>query len=129
MKNILFLASPGAGKGTQSEILAQKFNLIHISSGSLLRQETASDSELGKEIKTIISKGDLVSDEIIIKMIQNQLDSKPDAAGFIFDGFPRTASQAEALDKMLMEKKCPLKSLDRGDAPCTRRSFCCGNCR
>lgn len=109
MKNILFLASPGAGKGTQSEILAQKFNLIHISSGSLLRQEIASDSELGKQIKSIIAKGNLVSDEIIIKMIQNQLDSKPNAAGFIFDGFPRTAKQAEALDKMLTEKKCPLK--------------------
>jgi len=108
MKNILFLASPGAGKGTQSELLAKKFKLIHLSSGSLLREETASGSSLGQTIKEIQISGQLVSDEIIIKMIKNHLDNNPDAAGFIFDGFPRTATQAAALDEMLNEKKCPL---------------------
>lgn len=108
MKNILFLASPGAGKGTQSQILAEKFKLIHLSSGDLLRLEVANGSELGSKIKEIQLKGELVPDEIIIEMIKNQLDNKPNAAGFIFDGFPRTANQAKELDKMLTEKNCPL---------------------
>lgn len=108
MKNILFLASPGAGKGTQSEILAKKFNLIHLSSGDLLRLEIVNGSTLGDKIKEIQIKGGLVSDEIIIEMVKNQLEKTPNAAGFIFDGFPRTANQAIALDKMLAEKNCPL---------------------
>ena len=108
MKNILFLASPGAGKGTQSEILAERFNLIHLSSGSLLRQEVASGSELGQKIKAIQLSGQLVSDDIIIEMIKNQLDNKACAKGFIFDGFPRTATQASELDKILAKKNCPL---------------------
>lgn len=108
MKNILFLASPGAGKGTQAEILAEKFNLIHLSSGDLLRLEVANGSALGDKIKEIQIKGDLVPDEIIIEMIKNKLENTPNAGGFIFDGFPRTANQAKELDKMLTEKNCPL---------------------
>lgn len=108
MKNILFLASPGAGKGTQSEILAEKFRLVHLSSGDLLRLEVANGSELGDKIKETQLKGELVPDEVIIEMIKKQFESRPNAAGFIFDGFPRTATQAEELDKMLAEKNCPL---------------------
>jgi adenylate kinase len=108
MKNILFLASPGAGKGTQSQILAEKFNLVHLSSGDLLRLEVGNGSALGEKIKAIQLSGGLVSDEIIIEMIKNQLDNKVNAAGFIFDGFPRTAKQALALDEMLTQKNCPL---------------------
>lgn len=108
MKNILFLAAPGAGKGTQSDILAEKFGLIHLSSGDLLRLEVASSSELSEKIKEIMFKGELVPDEMMIEMVKNQLENKPNAAGFIFDGFPRTANQAKALDEMLAEKNCPL---------------------
>lgn len=108
MKNILFLAAPGAGKGTQAEILSEKFNLIHLSSGDLLRLEIANGSILGDKIKEIQMKGELVPDEMIIEMIKNKLENTPNVGGFIFDGFPRTANQAQALDKILTEKNCPL---------------------
>lgn len=108
MKNILFLASPGAGKGTQSEILVEKFKLIHLSSGDLLRLEVANGSAVGDEIKAIQLNGGLVSDTTMIEMIKQQLDNKPSAAGFIFDGFPRTKEQAIALDEMLAKKNSPL---------------------
>ena len=108
MKNILFLASPGAGKGTQSEILAKNFNLIHLSSGHLLRNEVEADTELGREVKSTMAAGLLVADEIMIKLIKNQINENPDIEGFIFDGFPRTARQAAALDEILIEHNCPL---------------------
>ena len=108
MKNILFLASPGAGKGTQAGILAEKFELVHISSGDLLRLEVANGSELGDKIKTIQLSGGLVPDELIIEIIKNKINEETKAKGFIFDGFPRTAKQASELDKMLAEKNCPL---------------------
>lgn len=108
MTNILFLARPGAGKGTQAELLAKKFSLSHLSSGDLLRQEVASGSALGQKIKDIQLSGQLVSDDLIIEMIKKQLDANPGAAGFIFDGFPRTTKQAIALDEMLTQKNCPL---------------------
>lgn len=108
MKNILFLASPGAGKGTQSEILAKNFNLIHLSSGHLLRNEVESNTELGQKVKNTIADGLLVADEIIIELIKNQININPNAEGFIFDGFPRTARQAAALDEILIEHNCPL---------------------
>jgi len=108
MINLLFLARPGAGKGTQAELLAKKFSLTHLSSGDLLRQEVASGSALGQKIKDIQLSGQLVSDDLIIEMIKKQLITNPGTAGFIFDGFPRTAKQALALDKMLKQKNCPL---------------------
>lgn len=108
MKNILFLASPGAGKGTQSEILAKNFNLIHLSSGHLLRNEVEANTELGREVKNIMANGLLVADEIIIKLIKIQINENPNTNGFIFDGFPRTARQAAALDEILAEHNCPL---------------------
>lgn len=108
MINLLFLARPGAGKGTQAKLIAKKFNLIHLSSGSLLRQEIAAETELGKKIKDTQITGDLVSDSLIIELIKNKLADDSKAEGFIFDGFPRTRKQAEALDKILAEKKYPL---------------------
>jgi len=108
MKNILFLASPGAGKGTQAGILAEKFKLVHISSGDLLRLEIANGSELGDKIKSIQLSGGLVPDELIIEMIKNKINDENGAKGFVFDGFPRTAKQAVELDKLLAEKNCPL---------------------
>jgi adenylate kinase len=108
MTNILFLARPGAGKGTQAELLAKKFNLVHLSSGNLLRQEVLSGSALGQKIKDIQASGQLVADDLIIEMIKKQLETNPGVPGFIFDGFPRTAKQAVALDEMLTLKNCPL---------------------
>lgn len=108
MINLLFLARPGAGKGTQAKLIAKKFNLIHLSSGSLLRQEITAGTELGNKIKDTQITGELVSDHLIIELIKNKLVDNPKAEGFIFDGFPRTLKQAEALDKILVEKKYPL---------------------
>ena len=100
MKNIIFIAPPAAGKGTQSQMLKEKFGYVHISTGDLLRAEIASGSELGCEVKNIIDKGNLVSDELMIDIIKSKLTEikgKP----FILDGFPRTLNQAESLDGIL----------------------------
>lgn len=101
MLNIVLFGPPGSGKGTQSENIIKKFDLIHLSTGDILRAELAARTELGLKAKTIMEKGELVSDEIVILMIANKLDANKDAKGFIFDGFPRTVAQAEALDKIL----------------------------
>lgn len=97
--NIIILGAPGAGKGTQSEFLIQTFALEHLSTGDMLRAEIAAGSDLGKQAKSIMDAGDLVSDEIVIGMIRNRLTDK----GMLFDGFPRTLAQAEALDALLQE--------------------------
>ena len=100
MKNIIFIAPPAAGKGTQSDMLKNTYGYIHISTGDLLRAEIATGSALGLEVKSIIDKGNLVSDELIIDIINSKLTEikgKP----FILDGFPRTLNQAEALDKII----------------------------
>ena len=100
MRNIIFIAPPAAGKGTQSNLLKEHFGYIHISTGDLLRAEIASGSKLGMEVKNIIDKGNLVSDDLMIDIIQNKLTGikgKP----FILDGFPRTLNQAESLDGIL----------------------------
>ncbi|MBS0010109.1 MAG: adenylate kinase, partial [Bacteroidales bacterium] len=104
MTNFLIFGPPGSGKGTQSLKLASKYNLIHLSTGDMLREEVASHTELGKEVEGIMQRGELVPDEIVIQMISSRVDSKPDAEGFIFDGFPRTVAQAEALDRALEDK-------------------------
>lgn len=104
MLNLVLFGPPGAGKGTQSEILIDRYKLVHLSTGNMLRAELAAASDLGKRVKAIIDAGQLVSDEIVIELISNKLDTNPDAPGFIFDGFPRTVAQAEALDR-LMEAK------------------------
>ena len=99
MLNIIIFGAPGAGKGTQCELLAKKYNLNHISTGDLLRQEIANATPLGQRIKGIIDAGNLVSDDIVVEMIDNALAR--DTQGILFDGFPRTVAQAEMLDQML----------------------------
>jgi adenylate kinase len=105
MFNLILFGPPGSGKGTQSEKLIAKYGLKHLSTGDLLRSEIASQTPLGVEAKKIMDKGQLVPDEVVIGMISSALDSNPQAKGFLFDGFPRTPAQAEALDKLLELKK------------------------
>jgi adenylate kinase len=105
MFNLILFGPPGSGKGTQSEKLIAKYNLKHLSTGDLLRSEISGKTPLGLEAKKFMDKGQLVPDEVVIGMISSALDSNPDAVGFLFDGFPRTATQAEALDKLLELKK------------------------
>lgn len=104
MINLVLFGKPGAGKGTQAEFLKEKYNLKHISTGDLFRYNMKNDTDLGKLAKSYIDKGDLVPDEVTIKMLEDAVDKNPDASGFIFDGFPRTTAQAEALDKFLTTK-------------------------
>ena len=101
MFNLILFGPPGSGKGTQSENLIARYGLKHLSTGDLLRSEIAQQTALGLEAKKIMDKGQLVPDEVVIGMISTALDASPDAKGFLFDGFPRTAAQAEALDKLL----------------------------
>jgi len=105
MFNLILFGPPGSGKGTQSEKLIARYGLKHLSTGDLLRSEIAQQTALGLEAKKIMDKGQLVPDEVVIGMISSALDSNPDARGFLFDGFPRTDKQAEALDKLLDHKK------------------------
>ncbi len=104
MLNVVIFGAPGSGKGTQSELIIQKYGLSHISTGEILRAEIKKRSEQGLLADEYISKGQLVPDEMIIKMLGDVLDENKDVKGFIFDGFPRTLAQGEALDKMLREK-------------------------
>ena len=104
MINLVLFGKPGAGKGTQAGYLKEKYNLKHISTGDVFRYNMKNDTELGKLAKSYIDRGDLVPDEVTISMLQDEVDKNPEAAGFIFDGFPRTAAQAEALDNFLESK-------------------------
>ena len=104
MLNIVLFGPPGAGKGTQSQNLIEKFGLIHLSTGDILRGEITNGTPLGLEAKKLMDQGVLVPDEVVIGMISNKLDQNLDAKGFIFDGFPRTVAQAEALDQLLVSK-------------------------
>ncbi len=101
MFNLILFGPPGSGKGTQSEKLIAAYGLKHLSTGDLLRSEIAHQTPLGMEAKKIMDKGQLVPDEVVIGMISSSLDANPETKGFLFDGFPRTAAQAEALDKLL----------------------------
>jgi adenylate kinase len=105
MFNLILFGPPGSGKGTQSEKIVEKFGLIHLSTGNLLRQEIAGRTALGMEAKNMMDKGQLVPDEVVIGMIDTCLEKHPHSKGFLFDGFPRTVAQAEALDKLLAYKK------------------------
>lgn len=104
MFNLILFGPPGSGKGTQSEKLIEKFGWIHLSTGDLLRKEIANETQLGLEAKAFMDKGQLVPDEVVIGMIGSALDANPTAKGFLFDGFPRTTAQAEALDALLSSK-------------------------
>ena len=103
MFNLILFGPPGSGKGTQSERLIDQYGLIHLSTGNLLREEIANQTQLGLEAKSFMDKGQLVPDEVVIGMIRSALKSNPDAKGFLFDGFPRTVAQAAALDNLLAE--------------------------
>ncbi len=103
MINLVLFGPPGAGKGTQSEKLIQKYGFVHISTGDLFRWHTKNDTALGKRVKEIMNSGALVPDEITIAMLKEELDKNPQAKGFLFDGFPRTVPQAEALDQFMKE--------------------------
>ncbi|MEO7266365.1 MAG: adenylate kinase, partial [Ferruginibacter sp.] len=105
MFNLILFGPPGSGKGTQSEKLIARYGLKHLSTGDLLRGEINRKTALGQEAKSFMDKGQLVPDEVVIGMISSALDDNPDACGFLFDGFPRTSAQAEALDKLLTLKK------------------------
>jgi adenylate kinase len=104
MFNIILFGPPGSGKGTQSEKLIAAYGLKHLSTGDLLRSEIAKQTVLGMEAKSIMDRGQLVPDAVVVGMISSALDSNPEAKGFLFDGFPRTVAQSEALDKLLQEK-------------------------
>lgn len=101
MYNIVLFGPPGAGKGTQSEKLIEKYGLTHLSTGDLFRKHLGEGTELGQLAKKYMNEGHLVPDEVVIRMVEDKINETPEAQGFIFDGFPRTTAQAEALDEML----------------------------
>jgi adenylate kinase len=111
MFNLILFGPPGSGKGTQSEKLIEKYGLIHLSTGNLLREEIANQTELGREAKSYMDQGKLVPDEVVIGMIRSAIEANPQARGFLFDGFPRTVAQSEALDKLLREKNTEIASV------------------
>ncbi|MBA2499000.1 MAG: adenylate kinase [Chitinophagaceae bacterium] len=111
MFNMILFGPPGSGKGTQSEKLVEKYGLIHLSTGNLLREEITGNTPLGQEAQRFMDKGQLVPDEVVIGMIDSCLENHPGATGFLFDGFPRTVAQAEALDKLLALKKTSINLL------------------
>lgn len=111
MLNLVLFGPPGAGKGTQSEKLIRKYNLVHLSTGDLLRSQIAAGTELGLRAKQLMDQGLLVPDEVVIGMIENKLRENQFVPGFIFDGFPRTVLQAEALDELLSHYQAPITTM------------------
>jgi adenylate kinase len=105
MLNIVLFGPPGSGKGTQAEKIINKYKLMHLSTGDLLRAEIANKTELGLKAKSIMDKGELVPDEVVVGMIEKRIGTDKKPKGFIFDGFPRTVAQAKALDAVLARKK------------------------
>lgn len=101
MFNLVLFGPPGSGKGTQSDKLVEKYKLVHLSTGNLLREEIVLQTPLGMEAKNFMDKGQLVPDEVVIGMVDNYFDKHKEAKGFLFDGFPRTVAQARALDNLL----------------------------
>ncbi|MCR9063622.1 MAG: adenylate kinase [Cytophagales bacterium] len=104
MFNLVIFGPPGAGKGTQSAKIIEKYNLAHISTGDMFRMHISQDTALGKKVKELLAEGILVPDSITISMLEEEVDANPDVSGFIFDGFPRTVAQAESLDTFLASK-------------------------
>ncbi|MGA0332595.1 MAG: adenylate kinase [Kiritimatiellia bacterium] len=117
MLNIALFGPPGAGKGTQSRQLVERFNLCYISTGDLLRKELKAESELGKKAKDIISSGNLVPDEIIVQILEKTIAENPHANGFLFDGFPRTTIQAYILEGLMIKLNSELDCLINLEVP------------
>lgn len=117
MVNLILFGPPGSGKGTQAVKLVDRYNLLHISTGDLFRYEIGNQTPLGKEAKSYMDKGQLVPDSVTIGMLRNKVEANPDVAGYIFDGFPRTIPQCEALDDLLAEKGETISKLLMLDVP------------
>ena len=117
MINIVLFGPPGAGKGTQSKKIFEKYNLTHISTGDMLREEIANNSPLGKQAKSIIEKGGLVPDDVIVQIIEEKIKRSPDTNGFLFDGFPRTVVQAYILEGLLLRMNTKLSSMISLEVP------------
>ncbi len=111
MKNIILFGPPGSGKGTQAAKLVEKYGLLHISTGDLFRYEMGNNTPLGQKAKSFIEKGQLVPDEVTVGMLRNKVEANLEVPGFIFDGFPRTILQAEALDALMSEIGHPISAL------------------
>ena len=132
--NIILLGPPGAGKGTQARILVERDGMIQLSTGDMLRAAVAAGSEVGQKADAVMKAGGLVSDEIVIGVVDERLDAPDVAQGVIFDGFPRTTPQAEALDKLLADKGMTLNAvvnMEVNDAAMVDRisgRYTCGNC-
>ncbi|MBL7736005.1 MAG: adenylate kinase [Chitinophagaceae bacterium] len=110
MFNLILFGPPGSGKGTQSEKLIDKYGLMHLSTGNLLREEIVNQTKLGLEAKRFMDNGQLVPDSVVIGMIRSAIEHNPASKGFLFDGFPRTVAQAEALDELLAEKQAEINA-------------------
>lgn len=104
---LVIMGPPGAGKGTQARQISEKYNIAHISTGAILRTEVAKGSELGNQVKAVMERGDLVSDEIVLELVRARLDEPDCEGGFILDGFPRTIAQAEGLEMVLEKRETP----------------------
>lgn len=117
MLNLILFGPPGSGKGTQAENLIEKYGILHISTGDLFRYEMSNDTPLGLKAKEYMAKGELVPDAVTIGMLENKVNANPDATGIIFDGFPRTIPQAQALDAFLKEKNTEVTALVALDVP------------
>jgi len=124
MFNLILFGPPGSGKGTQSEKIVDKFGLIHLSTGNLLRQEISGKTALGLQAQNFMDKGQLVPDEVVIGMVDSYMEKHPEARGFLFDGFPRTAAQAQALDRLLSLRKteiCKVIALEVSEEELVKR--------
>ncbi|MBK7806227.1 MAG: adenylate kinase [Saprospiraceae bacterium] len=117
MLNLILFGPPGSGKGTQAEKLIEKYGILHISTGDLFRYEMGNNTPLGLEAKSYMAKGELVPDEVTIGMLKNKVNANPHVSGIIFDGFPRTIAQAQALDSFLNEKNTQVTALVALDVP------------
>ncbi|MCC8174136.1 MAG: adenylate kinase [Odoribacter sp.] len=114
---MVLFGPPGAGKGTQAKKIIEKYNLIHLSTGEMIRKEIREETELGKIAKSQIEQGKLLSDDFVVQLVIDGIERSKDANGFLFDGFPRTVAQAEELDKMLGDAGIPLKCLINIEVP------------